>query len=180
MHRHLPTLAILLTIATGPASEEPPAWVADVRTAVRADLARDALPLHQALPAIHVTASYQPDLGLLSGHARFALNNPWPTTLETIGFALHANNSSAYQGSSIRIDHAMVNGHAVEADLVADGRGLLLPLATPLASGAWVECELSFTTTLPEGGGRAGLLAKQARCHTLYSWLPEPAIWTDG
>jgi hypothetical protein len=131
-------------------------------------------------PVVDVVSTYDPAAGRMQGRMRVALSNdsrePWPE----LGFALHANNRRSYVGTGIAITAARVEGRAMEPRLVDDGRGVLLPLAVPLAPGAWTTCELEFTTTIPEEGGRAGLLTRSAHGHHLYSWLPEPAIRRGG
>lgn len=169
-----------LMVATPASAVEPPAWVAEVRAAVAVELAGDALPLRHPQPAIEVTSTYDPTLGRMQGGMRMAWHNDADVPWNEIGFVLHANNSRSYVGTGITITAARVEGRAVEPRLVADGRGVMLPLAQPLAPGAWISCELEFTTTIPEEGGRAGLLTRSAHGHHLYSWLPEPAVWRDG
>ena len=157
-----------------------PAWVGELRTAVAVELAADALPLKHVQPAIEVTSTYEPAIGRMQGSMRVALSNDGVEAWSEIGFVLHANNSRSYIGTGITITAARVEGRAVEPQMVADGRGVLLPLAKPLAPGAWATCELEFTTTIPEEGGRAGLLTRSAHGHHLYSWLPELAIRRGG
>lgn len=157
-----------------------PAWVADLRTAVAVELAPDALPLNHIQPAIEVTSTYDPANGRMQGSMRVALSNDGIEAWREIGFVLHANNSRSYVGTGITITAARVEGRPVEPQMVADGRGVLLPLAKPLAPGAWTTCDLEFTTTIPEEGGRAGLLTRSAHGHHLYSWLPELAIRRGG
>lgn len=153
-----------------------PDWVTDLRGEVMVDLAAGALPLRHEICAISVVSTYDPAAGRMTGTLRAAIVNDGTDAWPSVGFALHANNTASYQGTSIAIDAAMVGGVAVTADLVDDGRGVILPLAEPLAPGAWVECSLTFTTVVPVGGGRAGLLARDESAHSLYSWLPEPAV----
>ncbi len=170
---------LLFVLATVLAAGESPAWVVGLREDVAVELAADAPPLPRALPAIDVVADYDPASGILRGELRAALDNPGDEPRARIGFVLHANNRASYTGSAIRIDAVRVAGERVEPELVADGRGLLLPLPAPQAPGEWIECHIEFTTTVPEHGGRAGLLSRNADAHTLYSWLPEPAVRSD-
>lgn len=159
---------------------EPPAWVADLRTAVAVELVPDALPLKHVQPAIEVTSTYDPAIGRMQGRMRVAFSNDGAEPWSEVGFVLHANNSRSYVGTGITITAARVEGRVVEPRMVADGRGVLLPLAQPLAPGAWTTCDLEFTTTIPEEGGRAGLLTRSAHGHHLYSWLPELAVRRGG
>ena len=169
-------LIIPLVMTALLSAENAPAWVTDVRNAVREELAAEALPLAHQQPAVDLESTYDPALGRMQGTMRIALFNdtaePWPD----IGFVLHANNAASYHDSSITIGKTRVDGKIVDNQLVEDGRGVLLPLAHPLAPGAWAACELDFVTLVPEGGGRAGLLTRDKEAHHLYSWLPEPAI----
>ena len=165
----------MLLLGSGLAAGEP-AWVGELRSAVAVELSADALPLAQVQPAIEVTSTYDPATGHMQGRMRVALSNDGAEPWNEIGFVLHANNSRSYIGTGIVIAAASVDGRAVVPQMVADGRGVLLPLAKPLASGAWITCELEFTTSIPEEGGRAGLLTRSAHGHHLYSWLPELAI----
>lgn len=176
---HLGLIAVLLFLHRVSAAE-PPAWVADLRSAVAAELSAEALPLAQVQPAIEVTSTYDPAQGRMQGSMQVALHNDGAEPWSEIGFVLHANNARSYVGTGITINAATVDGRAVVPRLVADGRGVLLPLTTPLAPGAWTTCTLEFTTTIPEEGGRAGLLTRSAHGHHLYSWLPEPAIHRGG
>ena len=182
MHtRHLPLVLTMLLWWSGAglvAGE--PAWVAGVRAAVAVDLSAEALPLGRVQPAIEVTSSYDPATGRMQGSMRMGFNHEGDEPWNEVGFVLHANNSRAYVGTGITITAARVEGRVVEPRMVADGRGVLLPLAEPLLPGAWATCELEFTTTIPEEGGRAGLLTRSAHGHHLYSWLPEPAVWRAG
>ena len=159
---------------------ESPAWVAELRTAVAVELAADALPLKHVQPAIEVTSTYDPANGRMQGRMRVGFSNDGTEPWSDVGFVLHANNSRSYVGTGITITAARVEGRVVEPQMVADGRGVLLPLAKPLAPGAWATCDLEFTTTIPEEGGRAGLLTRSAHGHHLYSWLPELAIRRGG
>ncbi len=159
---------------------ESPAWVADLRTAVAVELAADALPLKHVQPAIEVTSTYDPANGRMHGSMRVGFNNDGTEPWSDVGFVLHANNSRSYVGTGITITASRVEGRVVEPQMVADGRGVLLPLAKPLAPGAWTTCDLEFTTTIPEEGGRAGLLTRSAHGHHLYSWLPELAVRRGG
>lgn len=173
--RHVIITALMLLLCSGLAAGEP-AWVGELRSAVAVELSADALPLAQVQPAIEVTSTYDPATGHMQGRMRVALSNDGAEPWNEIGFVLHANNSRSYIGTGIVIAAASVDGRAVVPQMVADGRGVLLPLAKPLASGAWITCELEFTTSIPEEGGRAGLLTRSAHGHHLYSWLPELAI----
>jgi Peptidase family M1 domain len=157
-----------------------PSWVADVRAAVAVELAANALPLKHVQPAVDVTSTYDPANGRMQGSMRVGFHNDGTEPWSEVGFVLHANNSRSYVGTGITITVARVEGLVVEPRLVADGRGVLLPLSKPLPPGAWATCELEFTTTIPEEGGRAGLLTRSAHGHHLYSWLPELAIRREG
>jgi hypothetical protein len=181
MHtRHPAVLIAALLACAGPIRAAEPAWVADLRTNVAAELAADALPLPRTQPAIEVTSTYDPGLGRMQGRMRVALDNDGREPWNELGFVLHANNQRSYVGTGITIDAARVEGRVVAPQLIDDNRGVLLPLAAPLPPGAWITCELEFTTTIPEEGGRAGLLTRSAHGHHLYSWLPEPAVRRGG
>ena len=176
---HAIITALMLLLGGGLAAGEP-AWVGELRTAVAVELAADALPLKHVQPAIEVTSTYDPANGRMQGSMRVGFSNDGAEPWSEVGFVLHANNSRSYVGTGITITAARVEGRVVEPRMVADGRGVLLPLAKPLAPGAWATCELEFTTTIPEEGGRAGLLTRSAHGHHLYSWLPELAIRRGG
>lgn len=169
-------LIIPLVMTALLSAENAPAWVTDVRAAVREELAAEALPLTHPQPAVDIESTYDPALGRMQGTMRIALFNDSAEAWPDIGFVLYANNAASYHGSSLTIGKTRVDGQVVEHRMVEDGRGVLLPLAHPLAPGAWVECEIDFITLVPEGGGRAGLLSRDHEAHQLYSWLPEPAV----
>lgn len=177
---HLTVLVIALLVISGRTAAGEPAWVHDLRTAVAVELAADALPLPMVQPAIEVISTYDPALGRMQGRMRVALSNDSAVPWTDLGFALHANNTRSYVGTGITISEARVEGKPVTVRMVEENRGVLLPLATPLAPGAWVTCDLEFTTTIPEEGGRAGLLTRSEHGHHLYSWLPEPGIFRKG
>lgn len=180
--RLLPCLGIVALLGTivHASAAEPPAWVAGLRAAVAVELAADALPLPRQQPAIEVISTYDPQQGRMQGSMTVALTNDGTEPWNEIGFALHANNARSYVGTGITIGAATVDGRAVAPRLVGEGRGVLLPLAKPLAPGAWTTCTLEFITSIPEEGGRAGLLTRSAHGHHLYSWLPEPAVRRGG
>ena len=172
---------ILLLFACGLVlSAEPPSWVTDLRTETADELSPAAWPLAAPLPAADVTARYDPPTGVVEGRLRLFIDNGGAAPLQTIGLNLYANGSS-YDGCSITLSDASVDGRATTISLVDGDRGALLALPEALAPGEWVSCSVAFRTQLAEaGGGRGNLLARLPSCHTLYSWLPEPAAQIDG
>ena len=84
-------------------AQNAPAWVTDVRNAVREELATDALPRAHQHPAGDLESTYDPALGRMQGTMRIALFNDSTESWPDIGFVLHANNAASYHGSSITI-----------------------------------------------------------------------------
>jgi hypothetical protein len=173
-------LLLVCTVMTYAVTGEVPPVVSEIRTAVAVELSAEALPLAHEQPVIDVVSSYDPDAGTMTGTLRMVMPNTYGMALPELGFVLHANNSRSYVDTPIKITGARVGSQVVEPQLVEEGRGVLVPLAKPLAPGAWISCELDFITTVPTSGGRAGLLTRSPQAHYLYSWLPEPAVYRDG
>ena len=158
-----------------------PAWVAEVRSACQEDLSAQALPLAQALPAVEIDAQYDPALGRVSGSMRAWITNDSGKDWASLAFAVHANNERSFLGSSLNVTSVRCAGKLARWTWIHERRGLTIALAERLQPGEGVSCELKWECQLaPQGGGRAGLLAQGAWAHTLYNWLPEPAIYRDG
>jgi hypothetical protein len=183
MHTFAAIFRVVLTTITAVAlviCQDIPPLVKEIRAAVAVELSPDALPLAHELPVMDVVSTYDPVQGKMTGTVKAALVNRTGIPLSDIGFVLYANNKRSYVGSSIEITGARIGAQTVVPNMVEDGRGVLLPLAKPLPVGAWVTCELDFITSVPEKGGRAGLLTRSPQAHYLYSWLPEPAVYRNG
>jgi aminopeptidase N len=129
---------------------------------------------------VDITARYDEMTGRIHGQMRIAIPNTTKAAWSDLGFVLHANNQASYVGCSTTIESASVAGKAVTARLVEENRGVLLPLSQSLMPGEWVTCEIDFVTQVSQGEGRIGILSRNEDSVTWYSWLPEPAIYTDG
>ena len=140
---------------------------------VRKDISPSAT---QVVPLVDLDAVCDPKDGSVVGTMRALITNPLKQPLTELGFNLYANNANSSIGTALKILHADVGDSAVAFQLVADGRGLVLPLSKPLAPGSATEVRIQFRTVLAKEGGRVGLLSVNRDSITLYNWYPELAV----
>ena len=114
------------------------------------------------------------------GRVDITWTNDTGTTLTDLVLATYANQAS-YHGAAMEVIAASVEGRRVAPQPIAEGLGVRLPLARPLAPGATVRCAATFRHTLSTDEGYHGLACqKPGGPAVLHGWYPDLALWADG
>ena len=160
-------------LATGGSRPEPVPWSKALHAPGAAERER-----WDAAARIDVEATW--DGTAVVGHLDLAWRNDTGTTLTELVLTTYANQSS-YHGASMEVLTASVEGRPVTPQVIAQGLGVRLPLARPLAPGGTVRGAATFRHTLSHNEGYHGIACqKPGGPAVLHGWYPDLALWADG
>ena len=166
-------LVLAASLAAGRPAPIPPPWAAALHAPGAAE--RDSW---NTAARIDVDATW--DGTAVVGHMDLVWRNDTGTTLTDLVLATYANQSS-YHGAAMEVIAASVDGRQVTPQVIAEGLGVRLSLARPLAPGASVRCTATFRHTLSRDEGYHGLACqKPDGPAVLHGWYPDLALWADG
>jgi aminopeptidase N len=115
----------------------------------------------------------------LDGTAQLHWTNAGGEALPDLVFQAYANGPQ-FHGAAFTMASARIDGVAARVEPVADGLGVRVVPASPIAAGARVAIDLAWQVTLSPAGGLHGLLARRDGVAAWHAWYPELAPRRDG
>ena len=169
----------LATLAAAPEPAASDAFLARQAAALRPAFRADLEALADA-PRYTIEASIDPELGSVAGAMRLDYTNTTGETLTDLAFRLFPNAESIYGGGSLSVTSVARAGTPLESESSGDGTVLWVPLERPLAPGASLWLDLTFSAQVPARTSQGyGIFNRALGVLTLAGWYPLLAVYGE-